>query len=93
MRIDDNIVLTHAILDNGSDTTLISDQLLKRMGVERKLEEVYTKTVHGSKLHKCRQVDVVLSSLDGKESVRVPGALSNACIGQERVPSLDEGLI
>ena len=66
--------VTYALLDPGSQITLVKESLakkLKRGGKETKLS---INTVSGHSTINTREIEITLTSMDGTSAVEVPGA-------------------
>ncbi|KAA3679359.1 uncharacterized protein DEA37_0007689 [Paragonimus westermani] len=64
-------VLTYALLDSSSDTTLVSQALIGRLNFTGKPSEVRVTTITGSQVIPGRTVALEIRSLDGEDEVAV----------------------
>ncbi|KAF8562717.1 hypothetical protein P879_11175 [Paragonimus westermani] len=69
-------VLTHAFPYSGSDTTLVSQELINRLNLTGKPSEVRVTTIAGSQVIPERTVALEIHSLAGKDKVAVERAHS-----------------
>ncbi|KAA3672768.1 uncharacterized protein DEA37_0010360 [Paragonimus westermani] len=69
-------VLTCALLDSGSDTTLVSQELIDRLNLPGKPFELGVTTITGSQVIPGRTVALEIHSLDGKDEIAVERAHS-----------------
>ena len=82
----DVVVSTYAFVDNGSDTTLISQDLVDRLGLQGHPQELLIRTLHGSKSETCRRVDFRLRSITGDCTLEVKGACALKKLPCQSVP-------
>ncbi|KAA3670067.1 uncharacterized protein DEA37_0005627 [Paragonimus westermani] len=69
-------VLTYAFLDSGSDTTLVSQELIDRLNLTGKPSEVRVTTATGSQVIQRSTVALEIRLLDGEDEVAVERAHS-----------------
>ncbi|KAF8563478.1 Zinc knuckle [Paragonimus westermani] len=69
-------VLTYAFLDSGSDTTLVSQELINRLNLTGKPSEIRVTTIAGSQVIPGRTVALEIRSLDGENEFAVERAHS-----------------
>ncbi|KAK4467352.1 hypothetical protein MN116_000285 [Schistosoma mekongi] len=65
---------TCAFLDSGSDTSLISEEIVHRLSLESKVSSINVTTINGTSVHECLEVSVELFSLDDRGSVQISKA-------------------
>jgi hypothetical protein len=59
-------VVTNALIDNGSDVTLITKRLVKTLKLEGERSLLNIKTLHGTESSVSERVNVGLGSTDGE---------------------------
>ncbi|KAA3678265.1 uncharacterized protein DEA37_0014449 [Paragonimus westermani] len=69
-------VLTFAFLDSGSDTTMVSQELIGQLNLTGKPSEVKVTTITGSQVTPGRTVALEIRSLNGEDEVAVELAYS-----------------
>ena len=86
----DNIVKTYALLDDGSDSTFITDNLLTMMGLEGTDVSLQLNTMHGKKKICTRRVDgLIIQDIRKGVVINLPKTYSRAAIPSHRhnIPS------
>ncbi|VDP41051.1 unnamed protein product [Schistosoma curassoni] len=76
-------VQTCAFLDSGSEASLITEDLAKRLGLEGESETISLKTLDNQFTFQCKEVQVEISPLDSSSSIRIPNVWT-----VERLPVL-----
>lgn len=66
-----NRAATYALLDNGSDTTLVDQTLVKQLKIPDKPRSFKVKTIHGVKEVKGAEVNLMVQSLDGEQQLNM----------------------
>ena len=69
---DKSGIVVYAMWDNGSDTSLIGQSLVDRLGLIGKPTKLNLATAIGNKLHNCIEVSLTVLSTDGKETLDMP---------------------
>lgn len=82
----------YAMLDNGSDTTLIDHKLAERLGLMGSSRSVTMKTLAGVQSMDTKMVSFSIESMDATELLEVAGAWAVGCLPQTRrfVPTKTE---
>ncbi|CAH8508880.1 unnamed protein product [Schistosoma rodhaini] len=62
---------TYALLDSGSDTSLVCEELINQLGIEGKETSIRVATVNGTTNCECLEVDLEVFSLDELRSIRI----------------------
>ena len=84
---------TYALLDNCSDVSLCSDDLVKKLGLEGFETSYSLSTVNkGSSRMKGLEVSLSVESLDGKETIEIDNAwtVSKIPVSRENIPSASQ---
>ena len=83
---------TFALLDSGSDVSLFEEDLLNKISAKTKEKTFNITTVNSNKTIVGKEASMSISSLDGKQSVRLENAWSvpSLPINAESIPNADE---
>ncbi|CAI2732197.1 unnamed protein product [Schistosoma spindalis] len=62
---------TYALLDSGSDTSIVCEELINRLGIEGKETSIRVTTVNGTSTCECLEVNLEVFSLDQRGSIKI----------------------
>ncbi|CAH8607264.1 unnamed protein product [Schistosoma guineensis] len=62
---------TYALLDSGSDTSLVCEELINQLGIKGKETSIRVATVNGTTNCECLEVNLEVFSLDERGSIRI----------------------
>ncbi|CAH8494135.1 unnamed protein product [Schistosoma mattheei] len=83
VRNGEKVAQTCAFLDSGSDASLITEDLAKRLNLEGEPKTISLKTLDNHSTIQCKEVQLEVSSLDSSSSFRIPNVWT-----VERLPML-----
>ncbi|CAH8290201.1 unnamed protein product [Schistosoma bovis] len=83
VRSGEKVAQTCAFLDSGSDASLITEDLAKRLNLEGEPKTISLKTLDNHSTIQCKEVQLEVSSLDSSSSFRIPNVWT-----VERLPML-----
>ncbi|VDP86242.1 unnamed protein product [Schistosoma mattheei] len=72
VRNREKVAQTYAFLDNGSDASLVTEDLSRRLNLEREPKTISLKTLDNQSTIQCKEVQLEVSSLDSSSSFRIP---------------------
>ena len=79
-------VITYALVDNGSDSTLILESLAQKLGLKGTQRDIHFKTINSSKAWKSRVVPLSVQSLVGDTETQVDNAFTVRSLPYEVAP-------
>ncbi|MBM6549392.1 aspartyl protease family protein, partial [Streptococcus dysgalactiae] len=82
-------IVANAMLDSGSDTTLISDAVVNKLGLKGHSTYLNIETALGVKRQHCLEIELNVMSLSGEEIIHVPRAYSVPRVLQSKVDKPD----
>ncbi|VDP26019.1 unnamed protein product [Schistosoma curassoni] len=83
VRNGEKLARTCAFLDSGSDASLITGDLAKRLNLEGEPKTILLRTLDNQSTIQCKEVQLEVSSLDSSSSFRIPNVWT-----VERLPML-----
>ncbi|CAH8492347.1 unnamed protein product [Schistosoma haematobium] len=83
VRNGEKVAQTCAFLDSGSDASLITEDLAKRLNLEGEPKTISLRTLDNHSTIQCKEVQLEVSSLDSSSSFRIPNVWT-----VERLPML-----
>lgn len=81
---------TYTLLDSGSDTSLVCEELFNQLGIEGKEASMTITTVNGTTTCKCLKVNLKIFYLDEQGSVEINKAYTNKKFVIDYVEPLSE---